>query len=77
MSDLFNSDPKLDNQNFGYVSMLSNFRGLFIYSSMLKEKINDNRAFILESHRYRMCNKDLRKLLNCNSCTIVNKTCKV
>jgi hypothetical protein len=38
VEDLFNSDPKLDNQHFSYVSMFSNYGGLFMYSSMLKEK---------------------------------------
>ena len=38
VEDLFDNDPKLDNQNFFYVSMFSNYGGLFMYSSMLKEK---------------------------------------
>ena len=38
VENLFDNDPKLDNQNFCYVSMFSNYGGLFMYSSMLKEK---------------------------------------
>ena len=38
VEDLFDNDPKLDNQHFSYVSMFSNYGGLFMYSSMLKEK---------------------------------------
>ena len=38
VEDLFGDDPKLDNQNFSYISVFSNFGGLFMYSSMMKEK---------------------------------------
>ena len=38
VEDLFDNDPKLDNQHFSYVSMFSNYGGLLMYSSMLKEK---------------------------------------
>ena len=38
VEDLFDNDPKLDSQNFSYISMFSNYGGLFMYSSMMKKK---------------------------------------
>ena len=35
--DLFKDAPNLDRENFSYVSMFSNYGGLFMYSSMMKE----------------------------------------
>ena len=38
VEDLFDDDPRLDDEHFSYVSMFSNYGGLFMYSSMLKKK---------------------------------------
>ena len=37
----------------------------------------EERVWLMHVLRLTMCNKGLRKLLNCNSCKSVNKTCKV
>jgi hypothetical protein len=37
VEDLFTDDLNLDDESFSYVSMFSNFGGLFMYSSMMKE----------------------------------------
>ena len=41
------------------------------------DKLNGERVWFKHVLRLTMCNKGLRKLLNCNSCTSVEITCKV
>jgi hypothetical protein len=37
VEDLFKKDPNFDKDQFSYISMFSNFGGLFMYSSMTKD----------------------------------------